>query len=323
MNAFKSERPRISKPRFASQVDEKIVLLKPVTPYYLPKVREYVRAKPHHMNAPGSSRNSQEESYSSNDMAHNHDLEEARKKAQETNRNSKPSVMPSVRLQNTANEVEITGKIFTTLGLKWIPTGKLFDSCTSKVDSEPPNGSNDDITNPYECDQTLNVSAGLSLQRQMAFADNTSGPALQRKEKCTIQCALSSKEEKSSHPSDTYVFTMKMEILLEPTSNKLMVGKLGDSDVHTLEDLTLILEILSRRFFLRLNLPDHRSVLTGSGVQVKMEMQIPRSSRVKFIATCSYSRLNDFITSRKNDPKLPQTLISTSSSVCQNDEVMN
>ncbi|GJU10121.1 hypothetical protein Tco_1132517 [Tanacetum coccineum] len=47
---------------------------------------------------------------------------------------------------------------------------------------------------------------------------------------------------------------------------------------------------------------------------IMMEMQIPLSSRVKFIATCSYSRLNDFITSRKNDPKLPQTLISTSSS---------
>ncbi|GJQ88909.1 hypothetical protein Tco_0000048 [Tanacetum coccineum] len=68
------------------------------------------------------------------------------------------------------------------------------------------------------------------------------------------------------HPSDTYVFTMKMKILLEPTSNKLMrTCKLGDFDVHTLEDPTLILEILSRRFFLRLNLPDHRSVLTGSG----------------------------------------------------------
>ncbi|GJZ48328.1 hypothetical protein Tco_0602160 [Tanacetum coccineum] len=52
------------------------------------------------------------------------------------------------------------------------------------------------------------------------------------------------------HPSDTYVFTMKMEILLEPTSNKLMV-----------DDLTLILEILSRRFFLRLNLPDHRAAM--------------------------------------------------------------
>ncbi|GJW87852.1 putative ribonuclease H-like domain-containing protein [Tanacetum coccineum] len=55
---------------------------------------------------------------------------------------------------------------------------------------------------------------------------------------------------------------MKMEILLETTSNKLMVG---DSDVHILEDPTLILEILSRIFFLRLNLPDHRSALTGSG----------------------------------------------------------
>ncbi|GKB05192.1 hypothetical protein Tco_0833387 [Tanacetum coccineum] len=39
----------------------------------------------------------------------------------------------------------------------------------------------------------------------------------------------------------------------------------GDPDVHTLEDPTLILEILSRRFFLRLNLPYHRSVLIRSG----------------------------------------------------------
>ncbi|GJU51475.1 hypothetical protein Tco_1221030 [Tanacetum coccineum] len=40
-NAFTSERPRISRPRFASQVDEKNDLLsKTVTPHYLPKVRE-------------------------------------------------------------------------------------------------------------------------------------------------------------------------------------------------------------------------------------------------------------------------------------------
>nr|GEW85891.1 hypothetical protein [Tanacetum cinerariifolium] len=253
-----------------------------VTPYYFPKVREYVLAKPHHVIAPGSSKNSQEEYYGSNDMAHNHYLDEARKKTQERNMNSKPSVMPSVRLQNTTNsnhsrnsssfsdskhffcstchkcvfnanhyacitklpnEVNSrktknsnnpveqkshtqepgrqissghrfspkktsamyektsprsclrwkpTGKIFTTVGLKWIPTGKLFDSCTSKVNSEPPNSSNDDITNPYESDQTLNVSAGtlnlsagLALHRQMASADNTSAPAPQRKESST------------------------------------------------------------------------------------------------------------------------------------------
>ncbi|GJY04250.1 hypothetical protein Tco_0370190 [Tanacetum coccineum] len=48
-----------------------------------------------------------------------------------------------------------TGRIFKTVSLRWIPTGKVFIDSTTKVDSEPPNGSNDDITNPYECNQTL------------------------------------------------------------------------------------------------------------------------------------------------------------------------
>ncbi|GKG45170.1 hypothetical protein Tco_0495248, partial [Tanacetum coccineum] len=53
------------------------------------------------------------------------------------------------------------GRIFKTVSLRWIPTGKMFTDSTTKVDSESPNGSNDDITNPYECNQTLyNVSAG-------------------------------------------------------------------------------------------------------------------------------------------------------------------
>ncbi|GJU51640.1 retrovirus-related pol polyprotein from transposon TNT 1-94 [Tanacetum coccineum] len=333
-NAFKSERPNFSKPRFASQIDVNNVLSKPVTPHYLPKVREYVLAKPYHVIAPGSSRNSQEESYGSNDMAHNHYLEEARKKTQERNRNSKPSVMHTTSLQNTTNgskpnprsnnqisrslpvsksscgmsngvslvdhsrnsssfsdskhfvcstchkcvfnanhdncitkflkevnsrakvqspktrnnnkpvepkshtqkpgrQIAIgqrfspkkssavhekpntprsclrwkpTGRIFKIAGLRWIPTGKMFTDNTTKVDSEPPNGSNDDITNPYECNQTLNVSAGttnlsagLALQRHMASADNTSGPAPQRKERCMLQCTLSLEEEKSSY----------------------------------------------------------------------------------------------------------------------------
>nr|GEW54031.1 hypothetical protein [Tanacetum cinerariifolium] len=47
-NAFKSKRPNFLKPRFASQVDVNNVLSKPVTPHYLPKVQEYVLAKPHH-----------------------------------------------------------------------------------------------------------------------------------------------------------------------------------------------------------------------------------------------------------------------------------
>ncbi|GKE20848.1 hypothetical protein Tco_1432360, partial [Tanacetum coccineum] len=192
-------------------------------------------------------RNSQEESYGSNDTAHNHYLEEARKKIQERNRNSKPSVMHTTSLQNTtngskqkprsnnqtsrslrvskssgvmSNSVTLvnsrakvqspktrnsikpvekisnvnkanrwvskgnmifpnksstwhekintsrsclswkpTGRIFKNAGLRWIPMGNIFTSRTTKVDSEPPNVSKEDITNPYKCKQTLNVSA--------------------------------------------------------------------------------------------------------------------------------------------------------------------
>ncbi|GJR35907.1 hypothetical protein Tco_1211591 [Tanacetum coccineum] len=134
-----------------------------------------------------------------------------------------------------------TGRIFKLAGLRWIPTRKMFIIDTTKVDSEPPNGSNEDITNPYQCDHLL-----MSVQ----------APLL--------------KEKKGVRFSALY-------------------------------------------------LQKKRNILD----YIKMEMQIPHSSKVKFIAICSYSRLNDFITSRKNDPKLPQNLISTSSSVCQSDEVMN
>ncbi|GKE44003.1 retrovirus-related pol polyprotein from transposon TNT 1-94, partial [Tanacetum coccineum] len=54
-----------------------------------------------------------------------------------------------------------TSRMFKTSGLRWVPTGKMFTDSTTKVDIKTPNGSNDDITNLYECDQTLNVSASF------------------------------------------------------------------------------------------------------------------------------------------------------------------
>ncbi|GJS20504.1 hypothetical protein Tco_0449136 [Tanacetum coccineum] len=285
-NAFKSERPNFSKPRFASQVDVNNVLSKPVTQHYLPKGRESAFAKPNHMIASSSSRNSSKNMsrFSSNDMVHNYYLEEAKKKTQERDRKSTTSVMPSAKSQNTTKSCKskprsnnqtsrvlptsksscptttvmpkadhsrnsspfsdfkhfvcsTCQKIFNTAGLKWVPTGTTFTSSTTKVDGELPNGSNDCITNPYKCDQTLNVSAGtlnLSADQHpcfmiMASVDNTSGPVLQRKERCTFQCALSSKEEKSS-----YQYT---------------------------------LEILSRKILLKLNLSDHRLFEDGGGVK--------------------------------------------------------
>nr|GEY18581.1 hypothetical protein [Tanacetum cinerariifolium] len=61
--------------------------------------------KPHHMIASRNSRISSKNMtrFSSNDMVHNHYLEEAKKRTQERSRNSEPSLIPSARLQSTAN----------------------------------------------------------------------------------------------------------------------------------------------------------------------------------------------------------------------------
>ncbi|GKE25497.1 hypothetical protein Tco_1440881 [Tanacetum coccineum] len=59
-------------------------------------------------------------------------------------------------------------------GHRWVPTGKIFTSSTTNVDSEPPHGSNADITNQYECEQTLDVSAGtINLSAETRASRNS------------------------------------------------------------------------------------------------------------------------------------------------------
>ncbi|GJT99763.1 hypothetical protein Tco_1110102 [Tanacetum coccineum] len=58
---------------------------------------------------------------------------------------------------------KLTGKILKTVGLRLVPTGKLFNSCTGKVDSEPTHGSMVDIPHIHACKQTLGLSAGKSF----------------------------------------------------------------------------------------------------------------------------------------------------------------
>ncbi|GJZ76103.1 hypothetical protein Tco_0640568 [Tanacetum coccineum] len=269
--------------------------LEHITQHYLPKRRESAFAKPDHMITSSESMISSKNMprFSSNDMVHNHYLDEARKKTQERDRNSKTSVMHSASFQSTADgskpkprntnhstrslpisksscvtisavpkadhsknsssfsdskhfvcstchkcvfnanhdacitkllkEVNShakiqshktrnrnkpvdqkshtqkpgrqiftgyrfspnktsavyektsprsdlrwkpTGRIFKSVGLRWIPTGKTFDSCTGKVDSELTHGSNVDIPNIHVCKQTLDLSAGTSINIQ-------------------------------------------------------------------------------------------------------------------------------------------------------------
>ncbi|GKB83518.1 hypothetical protein Tco_0950413 [Tanacetum coccineum] len=49
------------------------------------------------------------------------------------------------------------------LSMTWVPTGKTFASSTTKVESEPPNGSNADIPNQSERNKLLMSSARYSL----------------------------------------------------------------------------------------------------------------------------------------------------------------
>ncbi|GKE79460.1 hypothetical protein Tco_1545580 [Tanacetum coccineum] len=64
--------------------------------------------------------------------------------------------------------------------LRWIPTGKIFDSSTTKVDSEPTNGSNEDITNQYECEETFDVSAAMTSDHnssELGIHDHSNEPS--------------------------------------------------------------------------------------------------------------------------------------------------
>ncbi|GJQ94005.1 hypothetical protein Tco_0005144 [Tanacetum coccineum] len=312
-NAFKSERPQMSKPRFASQVDVNNNLSRPVTQHYLPKRRESVFAKPDHMIASSESRNSSKNMprFSSNDMVHNHYLDEAKKKTQERDRNSKTSVMSSARFQSTADgskpkprsnnqtprslpvsksscvtitavpkadhskssssfsdsknfvcstchkcvfnanhdacitkllkEVNSRAKIqshktrnsnkpvnqkshtqkpgrqiFT--GHRFSPnkTSAVYEKTSPRSDlSEPPHGSNVDIPNIHECKQTLDVSAGTSInvQKEQSLdlsAGGSQTPAFDYKTK--VHKKSLEQEEIKEHSSDVIltVFTVKM-----------------------------------------------------------------------------------------------------------------
>nr|GEW42560.1 hypothetical protein [Tanacetum cinerariifolium] len=174
--AFKSERPRFSKPRYDSQVDVHNDLSEPITTHYFPKEREAAFAKPHHMIASSNSRVSSRNmlKFSSNDMVHNHYLEEAKKKTQEHSRNLEPSLMPYARTKNTANGSKPMPRRNTQTSRNWPATKNSFVMTKTMPIAEHSRNSRNFydskhfvcskyITNQYECERTLNLSAGTSF----------------------------------------------------------------------------------------------------------------------------------------------------------------
>ncbi|GKB42949.1 hypothetical protein Tco_0887891 [Tanacetum coccineum] len=97
------------------------------------KVRKTSFAKPNHVNTSGPSRNSSKhmlfqspkELVGSNDMVHNYYLDEAKKKAQlqkDKALNSKPSVITSDRLPNTANGSKPKPRNYNQQTRNWPPS---------------------------------------------------------------------------------------------------------------------------------------------------------------------------------------------------------
>ncbi|GKA36976.1 hypothetical protein Tco_0723541 [Tanacetum coccineum] len=256
------------------------------TEFSIQSPRESAPAKPHHVNAPSSSRNSKKESYGSNDMAHNYYLAKAKKKTQDKNRNLKPREMPSARTHHTPNAC----RIFNTGGLKWVPTRKTFTSSTTKVDCEPPNGSNEYITNPYECDQTLNVSAGtLNLSaackkslnllkkgllvrgklRQLPNGDYREGLQIADMDKMTLY------DMKKGEKVRIGIVSTEMELVLEQTQQGISHEVSAETgSIHMLSATPKLLSGIEdshhgpnsvlqagnhvKEILLNLNLPDHR-----------------------------------------------------------------
>nr|GEV00813.1 hypothetical protein [Tanacetum cinerariifolium] len=146
------------------------------------KEKESACAKPNYVIASSNSRNSSKDMprFSSNDMVHNHYLEKAKNKTRNEGHRF------SIKKTSTVHEKTMTprsclrwkpmGKIFKTIGLRWVPTGKIFTSSRTKVDSEPTNGSGEDITNQYEYEQTLDVSAcTLNVSADTSFNPKKEG----------------------------------------------------------------------------------------------------------------------------------------------------
>ncbi|GJV80465.1 hypothetical protein Tco_1516335 [Tanacetum coccineum] len=136
---------------------------------------------------------------------------------------NKPPVKKVWRVKQVRQTWKATRKLFANVGYQWKPTGRKFtlgeqcpltritkpkvvpvrqwkptgriiplvpdNACTNQLDPNNNWGSG----TPNSPFQTSNLNVN-----KMAYVDNTSGLALQRKERCTLQCALSLEEEKSS-----------------------------------------------------------------------------------------------------------------------------
>ncbi|GJS70691.1 retrovirus-related pol polyprotein from transposon TNT 1-94 [Tanacetum coccineum] len=106
---------------------------------------------------------------------------------------------------------------------RWVPTGKIFTSSTTKVDSEPPNGSKEDITNQCESEQALDVSADISENRASRNFDLMIDKW--RLLKITLQAPLGSQGTKASDYDNSDPVPLRQNVV--PTAEKIDSSSTG------------------------------------------------------------------------------------------------
>nr|GFB28047.1 hypothetical protein [Tanacetum cinerariifolium] len=156
------------------------------------------------------------------------------------------------------SHTQIPGRIFKSVGLRWLPTGKLFDSCTNKVKSEPPHGSNVDISKINEYKQILDLSTGTSINvtkeqsldvsagilwnvnkdnlRTMASDQNSSDPAL--------ECQTMTSDQLSSDPIPKCQNMALNHNSLSPTIQRQKKVTQADRIVTTSNELDLLFSLM-------------------------------------------------------------------------------
>nr|GEU45935.1 hypothetical protein [Tanacetum cinerariifolium] len=207
----------------------------------------------------------------SNDMVYDHYLDEAKKNTQERDRNSKPSVMTPARFQSTTANSKPKPRstnhssrslsmcksscvtmpampkadhsknpsgnprveFLKSVDLRWLPTGKVFNSCRNKVESEPPHGSNVDISKIHEYKQTLDFSAGTSINvskeqsLDVSTDQNSSDPTPECQTMALNHDSLSpaiQRQEKVTHADRTVTTSNELDLLFSLMFDELLNG---------------------------------------------------------------------------------------------------
>ncbi|GJY20820.1 hypothetical protein Tco_0393386 [Tanacetum coccineum] len=122
----------------------------------------------------------------------------------------------------------------------------------------------------YQKDSSISLIAyadadntGCQDTRRSTSGCMKKGSKSKNKGKVPTEMELVLEQTQQEHQSDTQVITMKMEILLEPTSNKLMFD---ESNTYVLERFDTSAGNPVKEILLKLNLPDHRILKDGGEV---------------------------------------------------------